>query len=795
MNLPREPRSSRLVLIADTSRDALRRRVAEVRDAIGETSAWMLAERFGEGAHRVAIVGANREQLLAGLTTAHEQLAKADRLRRARGSVYFGEASAPPGPMVFLFPGQGSQHEGMLAELCVAFPTLHRWFEDLERAVADVESSVMSMVYGNTSTPERLFGLGGGAQIAFIAGIALHEILTTLGLKADAMLGHSSGEHAALVTSGTFSHTDRSTIFAAAHDVMLQARDLPKPDVREASVAVSGCPRELLMQLIDEMPGRLFLAMDNCPSQSVLAGTADAIENATARIQARGAICVPLAFEHAYHTPLFHEWQRRLEAIYRSAISGRGHTPLYSCAAAGPYPEEAESARALASAQWSSVVRFGDTIERLYGDGYRTFLEVGPGNKLTGFVDDVLRKRPHVAVSACSSSRPDLEQLHHMAAELFVNGYAIDAARFTLAPPQTPGIVEHHFALMQEFVATQERVFAMFENAMGNRPRREIARTFTLESDPILRDHSLGQCLPVIPFTMSLELAMEATGANEITDVSGYRWLALDQGKLDTAISIDGDRVRIFEVDRNKKHLAFECRVSPGAPHPPFGHLLPARGEKGLVSAKDFYDNYAFHGPLFQCIKEILSVSATTIEAKLERTKGEATILDTAGQLVALTLLEQGRKNFGIFPFRLKRLTRWNNDAKTLYAQATVEWNDRGTTNANIVYTDEQANVVYEIEAFEQRYLQIPPNFAQLIFGTKPKNITLTKEDIPTDFLEESWHIWARALAHRFLDRDELRAWYASPDRRQAIESLRQRITEDAWQPAAMTSGERSSTS
>src|SRR5690242_9008791 len=64
MNLPREPRSSRLVLIADASRDALRRRVAEVREHITETSAWMLAERFGEGPHRVAIVGENREQLL-----------------------------------------------------------------------------------------------------------------------------------------------------------------------------------------------------------------------------------------------------------------------------------------------------------------------------------------------------------------------------------------------------------------------------------------------------------------------------------------------------------------------------------------------------------------------------------------------------------------------------------------------------------------------------------------------------------------------------------------------------------
>src|ERR1051326_8396174 len=55
--------------------------------------------------------------------------------------------------------------------------------------------------------------------------------------------------------------------------------------------------------------------------------------------------------------------------------------------------------------------------------------------------------------------------------------------------------------------------------------------------------------------SLYLELAMEATGANEITDVSAYRWLALDQGSLSTSMTIDGDHIRIFEVQGEKKHL------------------------------------------------------------------------------------------------------------------------------------------------------------------------------------------------------------------------------------------------
>lgn len=421
-------RPSRLLLIAANTAEDLREAVAH-------------GEAGGEGRYRAAVIGSDDAKLRENLATVSRHLERNDRRLRAPSGAYYGHAAENPGPVVFLFPGQGSQHAGMLAELRIAFPSVGEWFAGLDAAVADIAQrppTELAFPPPDISEEERreieaaLLTMEGGAQIGFIAGLALHELLVELGIRPDAMLGHSNGEHAALVASGTFVHAGRPEIYKSARAGMLAARRLPPPDEPEYSVAVSACPRPFLNELIASMPGSLFMAMENAPSQVVLAGRAAAVDRAIEQISTHGGICVRLPFPYAYHTPLFDGWRRALDDVYHDAAVAPTHVPIYSCATAAPFPAGAAEARELAARQWTTVVRFGDTIERLYADGYRTFVEVGPGNKLTALVGDVLRKRPHVAAAACSSnsSRSDLEQLHHLAAELFIAGYDIDPRRF-----------------------------------------------------------------------------------------------------------------------------------------------------------------------------------------------------------------------------------------------------------------------------------------------------------------------------------------------------------------------------
>jgi malonyl CoA-acyl carrier protein transacylase len=871
-------RPSRLLLVAASDREALRRRIRELQRAIEarrEPDALMTAEQDGDGPCRLAVIGKDYATLATNLATANRSLENADRHRlRVPAGIYFADSATQPGPTVFLFPGQGSQHFGMLAELRAAFPKVNAWLEALDDAVGDIVRPSTLAIAPESASPDddqramaRLLSLDGGAQLAFIAGLALHELLADFGLTADAMLGHSSGEHAALVASGTFVHATRAELFEGAREIMLAARGLPPPAIAESSVAVSACPRTLLNEVIEQTPD-LYLAMDNSPSQVVLAGRATAIDAAIERIAGRGAICVRLPFEHAYHTPLFAAWKKRLDELYRGIAAGRGHVPLYSCATAGPYPADPDGARALATGQWATVVRFGDTIERLYDDGYRTFLEVGPGNKLTGLVDDVLRRRPHLAVAACNSVRPDLEQLHHLAGELFVNGFPIDARKFDLRQQQAPivrtispaessdvrsHIVEEHFALMQEFLATEQRLSILLGTAMNDpsrvtsnddhdsccpflfakKPRVEnrglrldVERRFDLTgSGALLRDHSLGRAepaggrqlhpLPVIPFTLSIEIAAEACRhlfghrvvVTALTEVRGYRWLALDQGSLTLAIVAEAlpdanhASVQLFEIDAtDRRLLAFEARaeVAPAYETAAFTNL-PAQRAQTKWTARRFYADFAFHGPSFQGIRDVRAINGDSIEAELVVTDvasiagssamaADPALLDCAGQLVGLWLLEQGRRDFGIFPFRLRAFRQYRATppaGTTIFARAAVRWDDRGATDADIDFFDEHGALLYRLEGFEQRYLPFPPVFAKYLLGTERRRAFLSisisdgqrsLDGLPVSFLEESWGIWSRALAHLFMDRSERRQWYSFANRAEANEDLLARI-------------------
>jgi malonyl CoA-acyl carrier protein transacylase len=891
--LPENVRPSRLLLLAADDVNALKALVANAAENLEREASPFMARAYGSGAYRVAVIGGDEEKLRANLATAARHLERSDRKLRAPAGAYYGHVSDAPGEVALLFPGQGSQHAGMLAELCVAFPYVRAWFDGLDAAVADLTDGPLSALLfpppditdeQRRDVEATLLRMEGGAQLGFIAGLALHELLTHLGIRAGAMLGHSNGEHAALVASGMLVHESRAEIFNAAREGMLAARRLPPPVEPESSAAVSACPRAFLAELIAAMPNSLFLAMDNSPSQVVLSGRAFAIDRAIEQITTHGGICVRLPFPYAYHTPLFDGWRRTLDDAYRNAHAGTAHTRLYSCATAAPFPLDGDGARELAARQWTTVVRFGETIERLYADGFRTFVEAGPGNKLTSLVDDVLRKRPHVAVSACSSIRPELEQLHHLAADLFVAGYDIDPRRFSIESESQPvvssSIIEGHFALMQEFLAGQDRVFSLLGDALehapfahathehtkaaaaaaalqnvdielgdqfGVRHTKAAAAAAALQNvdfelgdqfgvrrpqspllyahatherrfdvattDSLLRDHSLGSALPVIPFTLSMELVAaagrqlfgDATVVNQMTDLRASRWLALDEGTLRMRIVAEAKsprsaHVQLFEIDTEERSvLAFEATIEVSDAFVPVTTPLSVTQRPSEWTASRFYTDYAFHGPAFQRIREVRAIGVDTAEALLE--VGEApmaldpAILDCAGQLVGLWLLERGHRDFGIFPYRLRAFHQHRPTPPAgarIHARATIRWDERGATDADVDFVDDHGALVYRLEGFEQRYFAFPPSYAALVLGGRSREertvdargLQRILGDLPEGFLEESWGIWNRALAHVVLDRDELRQWYSLPHRERAGDWLLARVLARETVPA-----------
>jgi malonyl CoA-acyl carrier protein transacylase len=422
-----------IVLLAGADRARLLARI----DRLGERLAAGLdvSDELDQppGVERLAVV-ANRSNLAARLALARQRLAdhRGSRLVIRQLGLFFATGAAP-GRVAFLFPGQGSQHTGMLRGLSRRLCSVRSWFAALDWAYAAVGEPAPSRLIdpaGDGPVQEGpLFDMEQGAQLGTVADLALYELLTRLGVGADFMVGHSNGEHAAVIAAGAVTASSRDELCEGFRRVGLSGRPTGMPARDEGLVAVANLGRDDLHALLANRPGEVFLAMDNCPHQQVVGGQRSAVGALAEKARVLGALCALVPLRRAHHTPLFSDWAIVLDSYYRTLRFTPRHTEIYSCASAGPFPDDPDASRQLMVRQWTNTVQFRSTIEALYDRGARTFVEVGPDAKLTAFVEDTLRGRPHLAASVSSRHRDDVEQLFHLLAMLFTQGVTIDPAK------------------------------------------------------------------------------------------------------------------------------------------------------------------------------------------------------------------------------------------------------------------------------------------------------------------------------------------------------------------------------
>jgi len=809
-----------LLLIAADERaailDSLRRHrampVAQLTAALG-------AAVPTHGRERLAIV-ATASTLHASLEVAIERLPAITRPRwvaRAQGLGFTRDQS--PGRVAFLFPGQGSQHFGMLRQLRGRLAVVRDWFAALDSAAtAAGQPPITALLDGDGSDADiadrrmALHDMERGAQLGTVADLALYDVLQALGIVADLHIGHSNGEHPAVMAAG---RVTASRVELCEGFVRLGAAGarLPKPREPEGLLAVSALSRETLEQLLRARSATLSLAMDNCPHQLVVGGGAAALAALAGDVAAAGGVAAVLPFGRAFHTPLFADWADTLSRYYRELRIGPGRVPVYSCRTTEPLPEDADECRDVMTAQWTGLIRFRDTIERVYAEGARTFVEVGPGGTLTAFVEDVLRGRPHLAVGTSSAARDEIVQLCHMLGELFLAGLTIDPARLR---PLLDGASPWHeaAAVHRRLIADARMRLARAATATSAAPRTfplldvvvtdaagglTAHRRFARASDPFVDDHALGRRsaahpaggypLPVLPFTLSLEIVAEAaralTGrrACEIRDARASRWLALDLGALTVDVSATataaGVSVRLGEAGSGAPGPAFEATVHTGriTDAPPSVPPDPDARAPQRWTARTFYQRYAFHGSGFQGLSKVLSVGPRGIEADVvitditglppEMLDVDPAMLDCAGQLVAFWLLEHEERtpSFGIFPFSAKRVvvvcpppprgTR-------IRCRCAVAL--RGAiTEATCVFETSDGRLVAAVEGFLQRLMPFPDALARTIFGGEPVTNPLSIREIDPEVFAASWGIWERALAHLALAPPDLARWHGVP--------------------------------
>ncbi|MBK1989424.1 acyltransferase domain-containing protein [Sphaerospermopsis aphanizomenoides BCCUSP55] len=396
---------------------------------------------YETGNYRLAIVAENANDLQKKLKQALEKIAQPDcQHLQTRNGVYYATpaVNSQESKTAFLFPGEGSQYVNMLADLCLYFPGVREWFDISDATFTGLWETLPSQFVFPPPTcltdeekqmlSQGLYNIDVATETVFTADIALYHLLSQFGIKPDVMVGHSTGEYAALSASGIIQadHLDDQIKIKRNLNQIYKELEAANTIPRGVLLTVGALDSQVVENLLQQFEGKLFLAMDNCPNQKILFGAGEVIKEVAHQVKTLGGIYQELPFDRAYHTPLFLEMGQVLIRYYADLPVGTAHTPLYSCASVAPFPNEADAIRELVARQWSSRVRFSEIIERLYEEGVRTFIEVGPSNNLTSFVEDILRKREFLAIASNSQRKSGLEQLLLLLGRLFVKGTKLD---------------------------------------------------------------------------------------------------------------------------------------------------------------------------------------------------------------------------------------------------------------------------------------------------------------------------------------------------------------------------------
>ena len=286
--------------------------------------------------------------------------------------------------IAFLYPGQGAQHVGMCKGFYDEYETVRKLFQiGSEASGLDLEELCF--------TENDRLDLTEYTQPAMVcAELAITEVvkeeLSRLGAAPAYSAGLSLGEYAAISEAGALSFSD--AVRTVRERGRLMAEAVPKG--QGAMAAVINPDMAVLEEVLSETEGA-YIANYNSPAQIVITGYKESVEQAVSRLTDRGIKrCVMLNVSGPFHSPLLCGAGERLGQVLEGVQLSVLEHPYYSNID-GEKTEDEGLIKDKLIRQVSGSVRWQQTVEAMIGENVDTWIELGPGRTLTGFVQKILR--------------------------------------------------------------------------------------------------------------------------------------------------------------------------------------------------------------------------------------------------------------------------------------------------------------------------------------------------------------------------------------------------------------------
>jgi acyl transferase domain-containing protein/acyl carrier protein/NAD(P)-dependent dehydrogenase (short-subunit alcohol dehydrogenase family) len=349
------------------------------------------------------------------------------------GGVFYASGSTKS-PLGMLFPGQGAQYPGMLSQLAAHFPEFFGTLQEADSIYAGCSDQAIGAlaekIYprpafdddSKVSNIKELTATENAQPALGVVSLGAARIMERFGVAAEAVAGHSYGELTALCAAGVLSSADLFRLSRLRGELMAAGTG-----DRGSMVAVSA-PLSTIEQFIDEHSLDLVLANRNTPTQGVLSGSTSEIDRAYQLLTQQGLSAKKLDVAAAFHSTLIADAAAPFADALKNTSFSDPQLTVFSNTTGNAYSKTADAVRSLLAEQLASPVNFVNEIESMYQAGIRTFVEVGPGGRLTGMVKAILGNQDYqtVTLDGSNGKRSAIADLGRALAKLAALGYPLD---------------------------------------------------------------------------------------------------------------------------------------------------------------------------------------------------------------------------------------------------------------------------------------------------------------------------------------------------------------------------------
>ncbi|UDF11791.1 SDR family NAD(P)-dependent oxidoreductase (plasmid) [Streptomyces sp. WA1-19] len=614
-------------LLSGKSPQALRAQAARLLTTLTEAPTrdigYSLATTRAHLAHRAAVVGTSREALLDALSAVAEG--------RGAAGVVEGVAGEP-GRVAFVFPGQGSQWQGMALELLDSSPVFAaRMAECGEALSVFTDWSLDDALHGRVDV-ERVDVV---QPLLFAVMVSLAAVWEDWGIRPSAVIGHSQGEIAAACVAGALSLED------AARVVALRSRAIVALAGKGGMVSVP-LPVERVREELAGYEGRVSVAAVNGPASVVVSGDVAGLDELLARWTEAGVRARRIAVDYASHSAHVEELRAELLDVLAPIQPQAGRIPVYSTVTG-----QAEDGSGFDAAYWFTnlrqTVEFETATRNLLRDGYGVFVEASPHPVVSLGVQETIEDTDSApgAFTVGSLRRGDggLDRLLTSLAELHVRGVSPDWAKVFAGGARRVGLPTYAFQRTRYWLepgpaargdvssaglvaADHPLLGAAVELAQGQGAL--LTGRLSLETHPWLADHVVAGRV-VVPGTALLELALRAgaqTDCPTVEEITFEAPLTLpERGGVDLQLSVgarDDAGRRELRVHSSPvgtpdqtwtRHAVGVLTDSPTTIAPGAGLTVWPPQDAEAVDLTGCYDGYAdrdiSYGPVFQGLRRV----------------------------------------------------------------------------------------------------------------------------------------------------------------------------------------------